>query len=42
MEILMLLGIMALKYPEIVLVLLIIWGLVMLSLSREDDKNVDR
>lgn len=42
MEILMLLGIMALKYPEIVLALLIVWGLVMLSLSREDDKNVDR
>lgn len=42
MEILMLIGIMALKYPEIVLVLLIVWGLVMLSLSREDDKNVDR
>lgn len=39
MEILMLLGIMALKYPEVVLVLLIIWGLVMLSLSREDDKR---
>lgn len=38
----MLIGIMALKYPEIVLVLLIIWGAVMLSLSREDDKNVDR
>lgn len=38
----MLIGIMALKYPEAVLVLLIIWGLVMLSLSREDDKNVDR
>lgn len=42
MEILMLIGVMALKYPEIVLVLLIVWGLVMLSLSREDDKNVDR
>lgn len=42
MEILMLIGIMALKYPEIVIMLLIIWGLVMLSLSREDDKNVDR
>ena len=42
MEILMLIGITALKYPEVVLVLLIIWGLVMLSLSREDDKNVDR
>lgn len=39
MEILMLIGIMALKYPEIVLVLLIIWGAVMLSLSREDDKR---
>ncbi len=39
MEILMLLGIMALKYPEGVLVLLIVWGLVMLSLSREDDKR---
>lgn len=38
MEILMLLGIMALKYPEIILVLLIIWGLVMLSL-RKDDKR---
>lgn len=39
MEILMLIGIMALKYPEVVLVLLIIWGLVMLSLSREGDKR---
>lgn len=39
MEILMLLGIMALKYPEVVLVLLIVWGLVMLSLGREDDKR---
>lgn len=39
MEILMLLGIMALKYPEVVLVLLIAWGAVMLSLSREDDKR---
>lgn len=38
MEILMLLGIMALKYPEVVLVLLIIWGLVMMSL-RKDDKR---
>lgn len=41
MEILMLIGIMALKYPEVVLVLLIAWGLVMLSL-RKDDRNVDR
>lgn len=39
MEILMLIVIMALKYPEVVLVLLIVWGLVMLSLSREDDKR---
>lgn len=38
MEILMLIGIMALKYPEAVLVLLIVWGLVMLSL-RKDDKR---
>lgn len=38
MEILMLIGIMALKYPEIVIMLLIIWGLVMLSL-RKDDKR---
>lgn len=37
----MLIGIMAIKYPEIVLVLLIILGTVMLSL-RKDDKNVDR
>lgn len=35
----MLMGITALKYPEIVLVLLIVWGAVMLSLSREDDKR---
>ena len=39
MEILMLIGIMAHKYPEVVLVLLIIWGAVMLSLSREVDKR---
>lgn len=39
MEILMLIGIMALKYPEAVLVLLIIWGAVMLSLSRKDDEK---
>lgn len=39
MEILMLIGIMALKHPEVVLVLLIIWGAAMLSLSREDDKR---
>ena len=39
MEILMLLGIMALKYPELVLVLLIIWGAVMLRLSRESDER---
>lgn len=42
MEILMLIGITALKYPKIVIMLLIVWGAVMLSLSREDDKNVDR
>lgn len=42
MEILMLIGVVAIKYPEVVLVLLIIWGAVMLSLSRKDDKNVDR
>lgn len=41
MEILMLVGIMALKYPKILIVLLIIWGALMLSL-RKDDKNVDR
>lgn len=39
MEILMLIGITALKHPKVVLVLLIIWGTVMLSLSREDDKR---
>ena len=38
MEILMLIGIMALKYPEVVLVLLIVWGLVMLSLRKDDKK----
>lgn len=39
MEILMLIGIMALKYPEIVIMLLIVWGAVMLSLSRKDDEK---
>lgn len=38
MEILMLIGIMALKYPEVVLVLLIIWGAVILSLRKDDKK----
>lgn len=41
MEILMLIGIMALKYPKIVIMLLIVWGVLMLSL-RKDDRNVDR
>ena len=41
MKILMLIGIMALKYPKTVIMLLIAWGLVMLSL-RKDDRNVDR
>lgn len=41
MGILMLIGIITIKYPELVVALLIILGALMLSL-RKDDRNVDR
>lgn len=34
----MLLGIMTLKYPKIVIMLLIVWGAVILSLRKDDKK----